>query len=222
MKVKLSEEIVFILKNQFPEINIDYSTLYAVIIGPQTCECVHKLFMRWDFSMGLESEMRSNTMLKDEPSERIDPRALKAWFFGGILEGLVLLLIPVAYLLFKDRLWELPDMWGWAAIGAVTIYTIWDSIIAPQLRIRFWRYEIREDEIDIQHGIFIIRRTLIPMIRVQHVDTEYGPVMRYFGLATLRISTAATDHRIPALSKEKASELMGEIAALARVSDEDV
>lgn len=163
------------------------------------------------------------TLLDTEPSERIDPRALKAWFFAGILKGLVILLIPVIYLVkIKDIFRDLPDVWAWVGIGVIIVYTIWDAIIAPQLRIRFWRYEIREDEIDIQHGIFIIRRTLIPMIRVQHVDTEYGPIMRYFGLATLRISTAATDHRIPALSKERSSQLMGEIAALARVSDEDV
>lgn len=162
-------------------------------------------------------------MLDNEPSERIDPRALKAWFFGGILKGFVLLLIPLVYLVtIRDIFPHLPAAWGWIGIGVIVLYTTWDAIIAPQLRIRFWRYEIREDEIDIQHGIFIIRRTLIPMIRVQHVDTEYGPLMRYFGLATLMISTAATEHRIPALSKERSSQLMGEIAALARVSDEDV
>ncbi len=91
-----------------------------------------------------------------------------------------------------------------------------------RLRMRYWRYEIREEEIDIQHGIIIIKRTLVPMLRVQHVDTERGPVMRHFGLATLLISTAATEHRIPALSLEKASELQGEISKMARVSDEDV
>ncbi|WP_094228198.1 PH domain-containing protein [Methanolobus psychrotolerans] len=161
-------------------------------------------------------------MLENAPSEHIDPRALKAWFITGILEGFVLLLIPISYLVLDRYFWDLPVIWGRVGIAVVAIYVIWEALIAPQLRMRFWRYEIRENEIDIQRGIFIIRRTLIPMGRVQHVDTEYGPVMRYFGLATLRVSTAATDHSIPALSKEKASELMGEIASLARVSDEDV
>ncbi|AEH60745.1 membrane-flanked domain protein [Methanosalsum zhilinae DSM 4017] len=161
-------------------------------------------------------------MLENEPAERIDSRALKVWFLSGILEGLILLLIPLLYMVLGEFLWDWPARWGWYGVAVVVIYTLWSSIVAPRLRIRFWRYEIREDEIDIQHGIFIIRRTLIPMIRVQHVDTEYGPIMKYFGLATLRISTAATDHRIPALSKEKASKLLGEISALAKVSDEDV
>ena len=161
-------------------------------------------------------------MFKDEPNERIDPRALKSWFISGFLLGLVLLTIPASYIILVSAAWNLPTLWGWLGIAVVAIFTIWSAIIAPRFRIRFWRYEIRKNEIDIQHGIFIVRRTLIPMVRVQHVDTEHGPVMRLFGLATLRISTAATYHYIPALSKEKASELMGEIASLARLSDEDV
>lgn len=30
-----------------------------------------------------------------------------------------------------------------------------------------------EQEIELQHGVFIIKRTLVPMIRVQHVDTVH-------------------------------------------------
>ena len=157
-----------------------------------------------------------------EPAERIDSRAVKAWLYSGLIIGFLLLLIPLAYLIMVTLVWDLPPLWGWLGAGAVVVYTLLEALIIPQLRMRFWRYEIREEEIDIQHGIFIIKRTLVPMTRVQHVDTEHGPVMRYFGLATLRISTAATNHRIPALSREKAAELRGEISALARVSDEDV
>jgi hypothetical protein len=161
-------------------------------------------------------------MLNDEPSERIDPSALKSWFVSGFLTGVILLLIPISYITLISSIWDLPIIWGWIGIIALVAFTIWSAIVEPRLKMRFWRYEIRENEIDIQHGIFIVRRTLIPMVRVQHVDTEHGPVMRFFGLATLRISTAATNHYIPALSKEKSAELMGQIASLARLSDEDV
>ncbi len=156
------------------------------------------------------------------PQERLDKRALKAWFFSGLLWGLALMIFPVAYLVLVNTLLDWPSIYGWIGAGVVIVFVIFSSIIIPVLRMYYWRYEIHEDEIDIQHGIIIIKRTLVPMIRVQHVDTEHGPVMRFFGLATLRISTAATDHRIPALSRDKAAELRGEISALARVSDEDV
>ena len=156
------------------------------------------------------------------PLERIDPLAVKAWLVSGVLWGLLLLVVPAAYFVLGNLVWDLPLVWGWFLLLLVIGFTVVKAVIIPHLKQRFWRYEVRKDEIDIQRGIIIVRRTLIPMVRVQHVDMERGPVLRYFGLATLRISTAATNHRIPALSRDKAAELRDEISALARVSDEDV
>ena len=85
-----------------------------------------------------------------------------------------------------------------------------------------WRYEVRESEIELQHGIFIVKRTLIPMINVEHVDTAQGPILRKYNLAEITISTAATNHTIPALVMEEADELRSRISALARVAEEDV
>ena len=161
-------------------------------------------------------------MLNDEPKEKIDHRAIKVWFINGLAEGIALIVVVMFFIIYVQDMFELSSLWGQLGALLVVVYTIWVAVIAPYLRLRFWRYEIRENEVDIQYGIFIKHRTLIPMTRIQHVDTEYGPVMRHFGLSTLKISTAATDHRIPALSKKRASELMGQISELARVSDEDV
>ena len=54
------------------------------------------------------------------------------------------------------------------------------------------------EAIDIRHGTFTIRRTLVPMLRVQHVDTTRGLVEQTFDLATVVIHTAAGSHRDPA------------------------
>lgn len=94
--------------------------------------------------------------------------------------------------------------------------------LLPKLRWNRWRYEVREQEIELQHGVIITRRTLIPMIRVQHVDTEQGPVLRKYGLAGIKISTAATVHEIPAVEMEEAEEMRKMISNLARVATEDV
>lgn len=60
------------------------------------------------------------------------------------------------------------------------------------------------------------------MIRVQHVDTNQGPILKKYGLATVEISTAATIHKIPALELAEAEELRYYIGKLTRVADEDV
>lgn len=94
--------------------------------------------------------------------------------------------------------------------------------LLPKLRHRRWRYEIFEQEIHIQRGILIMKRTIIPMIRVQHVDTEQGPILKMYRLATVSISTAATTHLIPALKEEDASQLRDRISKLARVEEDDI
>jgi len=108
-------------------------------------------------------------------------------------------------------------------MGGITLFLAALQIfIIPKIRMIYWGYEIKDNEIDIQHGLIIIKRTLIPMARIQHVDTEHGPIMRKFELATLNIATAGTEHKIPALDFETARTLRKKIASLAALSDDDV
>jgi membrane protein YdbS with pleckstrin-like domain len=167
-------------------------------------------------------DLRERLRMDNEPKESIDPRARKVWMIGGTLGSIIVLAIAIGFFFLVTIAFEGPDWVGWVAVALGVAYAPWGIYFSPWLRMRFWRYELRENEMEIQHGIFVIKRHLIPMARVQYVDTEHGPLMRYFGLTTLTISTAATRFAIPALPKQRAEELRGEIATLARVSEEDV
>lgn len=114
--------------------------------------------------------------------------------------------------------------WWIYALEAVLLLVIGYLIVIlfPKVRWMRWRYEVRESEIELQHGLFIVKRTLIPMVRVQHVDTSQGPILRKYGLAEISISTAATVHTIPALIMDEADDLRGRISVLARVAEDDV
>ena len=92
--------------------------------------------------------------------------------------------------------------------------------VAPGLRWRKWRFEIRPDEVDLQRGIFWISRTLVPLSRIQHVDTRQGPLQRRFGLSTVVFHTAAGPNQIPELSTPVAAEARDRIAELTREQDE--
>ena len=92
-------------------------------------------------------------------------------------------------------------------------------VLVPSLRWRNWRWEVRPDAIDIRHGTFTIRRTLVPMLRVQHVDTTRGVVEQSLDLATVVVHTAAGSHRIPLLSVKDAAEVRDRIAGLARTDE---
>ena len=86
--------------------------------------------------------------------------------------------------------------------------------MVPELRWRRWRWEVREHEIDLQRGILVVRRTLIPMARVQHVETERGLIGQVLGLSTVEIHTAAGSHEIPLLRDGDAGAIRARIAEL--------
>lgn len=103
------------------------------------------------------------------------------------------------------------------AVLALAVFVVG---VAPGLRWRRWRYEIRLDEVDLQRGILWITRTLVPLARIQHVDTRQGPLQRRFGLSTVIFYTAAGPNQIPELSTPVAAQARDRIAALTRDQDE--
>lgn len=157
-----------------------------------------------------------------KPKEKIDQKAATAWRVTGLIYFLLSLLLIAAFFILSHYFGPFPTWIAYILGGLSLIIGILLIGIIPTIRMRYWCYEIREHEVDIQYGIIVIRRSLVPMARIQHVDTEQGPVLRHFKLATLSISTAGTTHKIPALKMTRALELRDLISSLARVSDDDV
>ncbi|MCQ6559571.1 PH domain-containing protein [Paenibacillus mendelii] len=160
-------------------------------------------------------------MENERLTRRIDEKALRAWRLSGWISTGVYAVITVALLVvtlkFDWPIWIPVLVFILACIGAYL-----EVNLMPRLRYKQWRYAITEHEIELQHGIYFRKRTLIPMIRVQHVDSKQGPILRAFGLATVTFSTAAGSHEIPALTEGRADEVRRQIAQLARLSDEEI
>ena len=159
--------------------------------------------------------------MRVQPANRISEKGLRVWRLYGIMQTILLLLLAIgacvlAYIF--DGMWWIYTI----AAAVVVLYAYLFIYLFPKVRWLRWRYEVRESEIELQHGLFIVKRTLIPMVRVQHVDTSQGPILRKHDLAGITISTAATNHTIPALITEEADELRSRISALARVAEDDV
>ena len=109
---------------------------------------------------------------------------------------------------------------GGAAIAVAAVLAAIASVVAvPRVRLRRFRYEVREDEIDLQHGIVVQVRTLVPMVRVQHVDMRRTVVSQSFGLAAVVFHTAAGSNEIPALREGDAVAIRDRIADLARTPE---
>lgn len=155
-----------------------------------------------------------------EPKEKLDPRARRVWTIGDLLMTAILTTVAwgVTYTLWRalefDRMatFVIP-----AAFGVVLV--AW-AFIRPEIEFRQWRFEIREDEVDLLHGVITRTRQVVPMSRIQHVDTRRGPLQRRYGLATVQFFTAAGGMEIPQLSVERAEQVRDQIAALAKVHDD--
>jgi membrane protein YdbS with pleckstrin-like domain len=147
-----------------------------------------------------------------EPSRRLAPSARWLWRAQGLMAALV------AVLAAGTLRSQAPGGMLWALLPVAVL--VLAAGVIPELRWSRWRYEVRDEEIDLRHGTVRITRTLVPMLRVQHVDTTRGPLDQLLGLATVVIHTAAGTTTIPALEERDAGELRDRIAALARTADE--
>jgi uncharacterized protein len=158
--------------------------------------------------------------LKAEPTERLDPRAKTLWRITGALGALPILAGGAVASWVLLRVAEVALLVGVLPLIAVGVLLVISVGVTPGLRWRRWRYEIREDEVDLQRGIVWVSRTLVPLARIQHVDTQSGPLQRRFGLATVVFYTAAGANQIPELSAPVAAEVRDRIAELTREQDE--
>jgi len=108
------------------------------------------------------------------------------------------------------------SVWG-AVLGAGAVLVL--GAVAEWIarrRVRAWRYVEREDDLLVQRGLLFSRLSVVPYGRMQFIDVTAGPFERSFGLATVRMHTAAaaSDARIPGLSGAEAARLRDRLAEL--------
>jgi membrane protein YdbS with pleckstrin-like domain len=142
-----------------------------------------------------------------EPQQRLPRAAVPYWRTQSVLTAVVAGVVATI---------GLGALWG-VLIGAVGVAL---GLLGPEVLWRRWRYEIRAEEIDLRHGLLTVKRTLVPIRRVQHVDTETGPLQGMFDLATVAFHTAAGSTKIPALSRGEAETVRRRVAELARTRDD--
>lgn len=158
--------------------------------------------------------------MRQPPKHQLAKAAITVWRFTGIITFIILMMMAgsITYVAYR---FEWPWFISTIAISLTLLEAMIHILIIPNIRYKRFRYEILDEEIYIQRGLLIVTRTLVPMTRIQHVDTKQGPILKKYNLMTVTISTAATTHEIPALPSEAADRLRNDIAVRARVTDDD-
>lgn len=151
---------------------------------------------------------------------RCHPDSVKASRIAGLAFNAVLLAIDIAYLIIATiNDWTLIP--GWTLLGLFIITLIWFTWLLPGLSFRTFGFKVSEEELEIRSGWIWLSDIIVPMTRVQHVELERGPLLRKYGLAEVKVVTAAKTHVIMALESDEAERLKQQIGELAKVVEHD-
>lgn len=149
--------------------------------------------------------------------QSLNPRVRIVWIvqslfsaaFFGAIAGVV------------DRILIGAGLWVGPAVFAVFAAL---GVVHAVLRYRVWEYEVREDALYLKRGVLTRVRTVVPYVRIQHVDASRGPLERATGLASSVVYTAGSrgaDVTIPGLTAERADELQQRLKQLAIIAEGD-
>ncbi|WP_424019185.1 PH domain-containing protein [Halorientalis pallida] len=87
---------------------------------------------------------------------------------------------------------------------------------------RSWGYRLDDDALELERGVVTNVETAVPYVRVQHVDTQRGPLDRLLGLGQVVVYTAGSrgaDVTIPGLKPDQARDLRNRLRDLAIESE---
>lgn len=115
--------------------------------------------------------------------------------------------------------------WARVVLGACWLAALvigaWAAERWPALDYAHAGYQLDSDGLQLRRGVLWQIVTHVPRSRVQHTDVSQGPLERRYGLGTLVVYTAGTNHarvRLPGLAHEVARALRDELRA-ERVDD---
>ena len=146
----------------------------------------------------------------------LEPRVLRLWRIrAGLVAGPLVVVVAVVIALAAGIPAGAATLLVLAVVvgGAIWWWTglVWGA----------WRFEVGAAALELRHGVLVRRESTIPLHRVQHIDTEAGPLERRLGLTTLvlRTASASSDSAVPGIDAAEAEQLRDRILALVGTGD---
>ena len=135
--------------------------------------------------------MSDPELVADGLDHQLDPRVIPLQRIGGsIFAGLISAGSFVALALADDGLtWPRVAVWA-----MVVLLLFWHFYRWPARAYAHTSYRVDDQGIEIRKGVHFRVVINVPRSRVQHIDVSQGPLERKYGLGTLVIYTAGTDH----------------------------
>jgi membrane protein YdbS with pleckstrin-like domain len=142
--------------------------------------------------------------------QRLDPRSVTAGRLGGWTFTGVMLVVAGSSVL-ATLIGTGAPLVSWLGSGVLAGALFGGLALAshhgPRLRYETTWVGLDADGLEFEHGWLWRHQISVPRSRIQHTDVTQGPYERRFGLATLVVYTAGTEHAsiaIEGLSHETA------------------
>jgi uncharacterized protein len=144
----------------------------------------------------------------------LDPRVITLWRLQRIVRTATVGVAVAVGLGFAARSAGGAELGVAVGIGWV-LFQLLMAAVWPALEFRNFRFAVREHDLLVQSGVLFRRWSVIPLGRIQHLDTRQGLLERALGLVRLHVYTAAgmsADGSIPGLDRQEAEALRDELA----------
>jgi membrane protein YdbS with pleckstrin-like domain len=146
----------------------------------------------------------------DGEVRRLDPRYVElqkrvGWITTGVLGALCGIGLPISMFIVRPTL--LGFVLALTGVVAVLGLLAWWMQRWPALEYARASYRVDQAGLEIRRGVYWRQVINVPRSRVQHTDVSQGPFERQYGLGTLAIHTAGTEHarvELPGLPHEVA------------------
>ena len=145
---------------------------------------------------------------------RLHSHVVWYWRVSLLLSGTVMLGVVLLLGRFTDG--YIPAIAVPLVVGSVLL-AMW---LWPPLQYRSWSYQVREHQLWAERGVLSRTTSLIPYVRIQHVDTRQDVFERALGIARVVVFTAGirgAELVLPGLPTTEAERLRDYLAGLAGV-----
>jgi len=163
------------------------------------------------------AEAPATVPVTTEPEFRsLDPRVIRLWRVRHAITSVVLLGMATIAVISVG---VMTDRWLWPSIGWHLLLVLRVVLLFwyPARSYKAWGYRIDGKVLETKRGIWFRIHQLLPLSRLQHVDLHSGLIERSFGLASLLLHTAGTQHAsivVPGLDAREAARLRDELVAI--------
>ncbi|MDX1455210.1 MAG: PH domain-containing protein [Gammaproteobacteria bacterium] len=155
--------------------------------------------------------------------QSVDPGVVPVWRIWTVPLAL-LISIATGIPLFVGLDWVTPLVLRFLPNLALVLAVVGFAWWYPAARYRHLAYEADDNGITIRDGVFFRAESSLAKVRIQHSDVYQGPVMRHFGIATLKLYTAGSNYtciELEGLAYDDATTLRDQLQGDAMAGNED-